>query len=479
MKQKNEVLIIRPLPTVDPLKKGKLYLPFGPLYLAHSLISFGFTVTIIYENNEETIQKVDRIVSKNTLCFGISTMSGTQLSNAIYICTILKKKYKNIPIVWGGVHVTALPEQTLKSDLVDFIVWGEGEETIVPLITAIKNNDINSLYDMKGIGFKQGKELIIGSNSGYTDLNKTFHLPYHILDMNRHARELIIGAKRELPIWTSRGCAFRCKYCSNTSSIWPNTTVRYHTIENIVNDVKTLVNQYGADMISFADENFLLNEKRFIEILKAIRQEGIFIKYRFASRVDLLLRLKEETWKMMKEYGVACVSTSPESGSQKILDYIGKEITVKQIYQLNDILTKYDFYKAYIFLIATPQEKRDDLKKTLQLVHDLAESSISSPYPLGLHTYIPLPGTELYKDAIRYGFQPPENLEDWCCFDFTNMRDTRKLVRPWISKEDFIYIEQSIALVEKLNYEMKGPKDTDRRVFKNLLNEIKRLIAEG
>jgi len=291
MSQKKHIIIINPIPMKEKLRSQSLHLPYGPLYLASSLIDAGYEVSVVCADNKNVLKQIDQLVSKNTLCFGISTMSGTQLANAILIAKTLKSKYPGIPRMWGGVHVTALAEQTLKSDLVDYIVWGEGENTIISLLEKIGNNDIDSLHGMPGIGFKKGDEFFIGENSGYTALDKTFHLPYHLLDMEQYVRKLAIGANREFPIWTSRGCPYRCRFCSNTSVIWPNTKIRYHTIDHVVSDVKTLVNKYGADLITLEDENFLMDEQRFIEMLKAIRNEGIFIKYRFAARVDVLLKL--------------------------------------------------------------------------------------------------------------------------------------------------------------------------------------------
>jgi radical SAM superfamily enzyme YgiQ (UPF0313 family) len=253
--------------------------------------------------------------------------------------------------------------------------------------------------------------------------------------------------------------------------------MRNHSIEHIVRDVSILHRKYGADCITFADEGFLQNEERFIQILEAIRREGIFTKYRFSARVDILLRLKSETWEMMKEYGVIGVATAPESGSQRILDYMGKGITLEQIYKVDAILTKYRFFKAFNVLICTPSETIDDLKATLRLLVNLAETSRYCPYPIGtLHKYIPLPGTKLFDDAIIKGFKPPEKLEDWGSFDFEDVKETRNIVRPWLLNADFDFVEKATALMETLNHEFTGEGANISKI-NQLLRDIKRLIA--
>lgn len=99
---RKQVIIINPIPMKEKMLGTTLNLSYGPLYLSESLIRHGYTPHIIYTDNNETIKKVGALVSGQTLCFGISTMSGTQLSNAIDIATILKAKYPRIPLIWGG-----------------------------------------------------------------------------------------------------------------------------------------------------------------------------------------------------------------------------------------------------------------------------------------------------------------------------------------------------------------------------------------
>ena len=477
MPQLKQVILINPLPMKEKMLGSTLSIPYGPLYLSESLHRSGYETHIIYTSNDEAIRKVKQLVTSDTLCIGISTMSGTQLFNAVSIAKVLKEMYPRLPLVWGGVHVTALPEQTLKSELVDVIVWGEGENVFPTILKAIENNNLSSLTGQPGIGVKENGQYVVGPNSGYTALqDRVFELPYHLLDMPRHARKLIIGPEREFPIWTSRGCPYRCKFCSNSSKLWPNTEMRNHSIEHIVRDVSILHRKYGADSINFTDEGFLQNEERFIKILEAIRDEGIFVKYRFAARIDILLKLKSETWEIMKEYGVIGIGTAPESGSQRILDYMGKGITLEQIYRVDTLLTKYKFFKTFNILICTPSETMEDLKATLLLLCNLAETSKYCVYPIGmLHKYIPLPGTKLFHDAIVKGFKPPENLEDWGIFDFEDVKETRNIVRPWLLDTDFDFIEKATVLMETLNHEFIG-EDANISKIDQLIQDIKRLI---
>lgn len=476
MSRKSEIILINPLPMPSRMLGATLWMPYGLLYLSESMGRHGYTPRIVYTANDAAVARVAELVTPRTLCLGISTMSGTQLCNALDIAAALRPRYPHLPLVWGGVHATALPEQTLRSELVDLLVWGEGEEVFPAVLQALEAGDPGSLAGRPGVGVKIDGHVVVGPNSGHTVLEgRVFSLPYHLLNMRRHSRRLLIGAEREFESWTSRGCPFRCHFCSNSSRVWPNTAVRRHSIEHVVRDVAVLHREYGADCITFGDESFLLNEERFIGMLEAIRREGISVKYRFSARIDLLLRLKPETWELMKDYGVIAIGAAPESGSQRILDYMNKGITLEQVYQVDTLLTKHRFFKSYNILIGTPAETIDDLKATLRLLCDLAETSRYCPYPLGtLHKYIPLPGTVMFDDAVHKGFRPPERLEDWGGFDFEDVRKTRSVVRPWLKDRDYGFVEQATERVEALNAAFTGA-NADQAKITELIASLRTL----
>ena len=275
------------------------YIPMGGLFLAEALLNEGYDVKILDDTLVNVIESLRKMASHKTIAIGISTLSGTQLKNSITLAKILKNEFPHIPLIWGGAHVTALPQQTLASELVDYVVWGEGELSITHLLNALHNG--TDVTKIKGIGYKKSGQCLINENAGYTPLNRLFQLPYHLLDMKQYARRLNIGVERGYYIHTSRGCPFRCKFCSNSSKIWPNTRMRYHTMEHIFNDLSVLATQYGADCITFADELFVNSEERMVTICKELQREGpVNMKYRASARADILGKLGKKTLSLMK-----------------------------------------------------------------------------------------------------------------------------------------------------------------------------------
>ena len=446
--------------------------PLGGLYLADALIKDGYSVSILDDDTEEIERRLPLLVNSETVALGISSLSGTQLRNGLIIAEFIRKRYPNIPIIWGGAHVTALPEQTLQSELVDYIVWGEGEESLPELLDCIRNK--KSYKHIKGIGYKNNGSPVLTQIRPYTGLDGVFELPYHLLEMDKYARKLNIGFNKNFFIYTSRGCPFRCKFCSNSSRIWPNTKMRYHSVEHMLNDISNLVNNYGMDSITLGDQNFFVHEERLVSICKALIKANFGIKYRVSARVDLLFRLKPSTWELLKKADFIAIGVGIESGSKKMLDLMGKGITLEQIYKVDSLLTKYKFYKSFNFMTCLPTETISDVKLTLELILRLAESSRYSPFPFStLHKYIPLPGTELYDTAIQHGFLPPKFIEGWTEFEDENVSETYNVVRPWLSAEMRDYVFAANKLIEKLNVLYLGDLKSDQKAISQKIKEIK------
>ncbi len=475
MDENKNFIIIYPSPSLDPHFQSRT-LPLGGLYLADALIKNGYSVSIIDDDVEDIKRQLLSLVNSGTVALGISSLSGTQLQHGLTVAKFIREKFKNIPIIWGGAHATALPQQTLQSELVDYVVWGEGENSLPELLGCIRNK--TSHKHIKGIGYKDNSNPVLTQLSPYTDLNSIFELPYHLLRMDKYARKLDIGLNRCYYVFTSRGCPFRCKFCSNSSRFWPNTKMRYHSIEHILNDVLNLMNNYGADGITLGDENLFVDEQRLISICEALIKANFRVKYRTSARADLLFRLKPSTWDMLKKTGFVGMGISIESGSQKMLDFMGKGITLEQIYKVDSLLTEHKFYKSFNFMTCLPTETISDIKLTLKLIIRLAESSRYCPFPFGaLHKYIPLPGTELYDISIQHDFLPPRSIEGWTEFEDENVSETYHIVRPWISVEMIDFVCMANKLIEELNVLYLGSK-SDQNAISRKIKEIQVFIGD-
>lgn len=475
-----EFIIIYP-PAYKSKERMGIYknMPFGGLYIAEGLLRNGYNVSIIDESLEDCFAELKKQISKNTIAIGISSMSGLQLDNALNIAEYIKKHWSNIPIIFGGAHSTALPHQTLNCELIDYVVWGEGEQSLPLLLKKLKekgkeNLEYKELENINGIGYKIQDKAIVNKAMGYTPLHtRTFNLPYHLLNMENYYRPLSIGVDRAFQILTSRGCPFRCKYCSNSSDLWPNTKVRYHTIEHIINDIQILNYEYNADCITFADEIFVFNEDRIRDICNAIINSKLnYIKYRASSRVDTFLRLKNDTLEIMKKAGFVGFNIGIESGSEKVLSIIGKKYKLDDIYSADAILSEHQFYKSYNFMTCIPGESLQDVQKTVNLQIDLAANSKYCPYPISaLIKYLPLPNTKLFDITVQHGWQPFEDIWGWTKL-ISTVEDSTKNIHTWVDDQIWNYIHEVNEHITYLNSLFIGSKANHEQID-NYIHKIK------
>lgn len=191
-------------------------LPMSLLALASPLETAGFQVEIIDQRVEDDWKEMFKksINNSNVLMVGISVMTGYPIKGALDCSRFIRSLNKDITIVWGGVHPTLMTEQTLSSELVDIVVTGEGEESIVELANALGSG--SGLDEINGINFKKDGKIICNTPSEPIDLETSQAPAYHLVDIDSYlSTPWKSESKRPLAFFTSRGCSWRCGYCYN------------------------------------------------------------------------------------------------------------------------------------------------------------------------------------------------------------------------------------------------------------------------
>ncbi len=187
-------------------------IPIGLVCIATQVERAGYQVRIIDQRIGTEWQAVLRKeLEKDPVCIGISTSTGPQLKYALEISRIAKE-YGNTPVVWGGVHPSLLPEQTLQNGDIDIVVQGEGEETFLELVQAIEGK--LPLSAVKGLWYRDNGCIRHTGLRPFVDLNKQSPLSYHLIDPRKYIM-IVFGVER-LSFSTSRGCPYKCTFCTQT-----------------------------------------------------------------------------------------------------------------------------------------------------------------------------------------------------------------------------------------------------------------------
>jgi len=402
-------LILINTPWETPLRKGYYYPSLGICYIATYLkrhLQDEIKIAVIDGLFENSIEKIiKKIKEKKPDVIGISSTT-LEFANAIEIAQKIQKDFF-VPVIVGGVHISALPHTLPKCFNIGVI--GEGEQAMLELMqlfSKYKNFPAEKLKKINGIVFRNKNKVTITAPRLHIEpLDKIPHpnLDYFDMEYYLRPRQHLAGVfGRGTHIITSRGCPYKCVFCGG-SHFWK--TVRFHSANYVIEEIRNLINRYDVDCINILDDLFAASKQRLIEISKLIKEEKINKKVKFGCqmRADLL---NDEMAKLLKEMNVVYLGFGLESGSEKILNYLKRgTVTVEENKKGIEIANKYGFKTGSGFMIGNPNETMKDLEKTYNFI-------ISNPLDtMGMYITTPLPGTELWCYAKDKGIVS-ENM-DW------------------------------------------------------------------
>ena len=411
-------------------------MPLNLLCLGAYLDEKGYKVLIMDENNwdEEVFYSKLRKHLPDALCVGLSVMTA-QIHNGLKVSKFIKQINPNMPIIWGGKHPTLFPEQTAQNDYIDIAVKGEGEETLLEVIKAIENNA--SLEKIPGVVIHKDNQIISNPLRQFVDVNTLPPLKYELLDiMEKFSMKEIQKIKRwGPPLLTSRGCPYRCAFCINKIL---KEGIRIRKSDLVIKDLVRLKEVYGIHKIRVMDEFFFISKKRIQEIMQGIFDEGLDMKWTSTIRANCFNDnfITDDFMKDIKRAGCVDMGIGAESGSQKILDYLKKDIKVEDIIRSAEMLSKVDIHANYSFMIGLPGETVDDIKKTLKVIYQITKIHKNIEI-YGPQLFRPYPGSDLY-DEVEHQLELPKRLEDWRENSLI-FGDTAKIEInfPWLNVDSF------------------------------------------
>jgi radical SAM superfamily enzyme YgiQ (UPF0313 family) len=434
-----DIILVNPHLSTLREKKKKTSLnvepPLGLVCMGTYLEKEGFSVKVIDGFVDDAKDEIRHNI-KNAIFVGFSVMS-SQIAHALDLSAFVREIDPNIPIVWGGMHPTLFPEQTLKDHLVDFIITKEGEETSTELAQALSNGS-KDFSKIQGLGYKEGTKITLNENRLFFDINKMPFLNWKLVNIEQYIRTEIDGkAYKSMYIHSSRGCPSRCTFCINTilnKCIW-----RSMGSERVLDEIEYLLNEYKINNIWFREENFFSNKTRVKEICEGIKKRGLDFTWLTTVRADYFRPgfLDDEFVKMIKDAGCIRLSLGIESGSRKILNYIKKDETPENAKNSAILCNRHGIKPVFSFMTGLPTETRDDTRDTLELIKTLKKLAPKCDV-IGPQVFRPYPGSELYDWCKSNGFKEPKTLREWAdpkILMETGYVSARNL--PWIKDPNF------------------------------------------
>lgn len=414
MNSKADVVLVKL--EVDP-RSHYLAPPFGILYLASALEKEGFRVKLYHEVGTPGKIKsvVDEIVRQKPLFAGFSTLTGHTLVPTLAASKRLKKS-SDIPVVWGGLHATMLPEQTLKSDGIDMVVIGEGEETVTELAKTLRGDagSPSSLADIPGLAFKKDGACRTNPRRDFIRNLDAYSPAWHHLPIERYFYKgkyffsdfgSIVAGDRIAALVTSRGCPWRCSYCYN--QFVNKRSFRAHSAGKVIQDLERLRKDYNVSAVVFEDDNFFSDRERALEIIRNIR-----VPWSSSMRADNVAKWGDGFLEELRRHNCVELRIGGESGSQETLDRMHKDMKVEDVLRTVELCRKHKIRAGFNFMVGIPGESWPQMLETFRFMDEL-EKMGDGVAVKGLTTFLPWPGTPMYESAVAMGFRPPKLVEDW------------------------------------------------------------------
>lgn len=407
MKQLN-VLLMRPYSESD-----ELIPPFGLGYLA-TAIRDRHEVEILDGIKEKlTLPKFEKILNKkkyDVIGLQVFTFNVMEVKRLV---GLIRKVLPQAKIILGGPHPSSSPLTIFENfSEADWAFKGEAEIGLTKLLELVSENKIyrQNLMAVPGLIWRNERKVFVNEQIFIEDLDRLGLPSWDLIRPDTYPLAPHGGFFKNYPIAPiviTRGCPFSCTYCAG--HLVTGKKIRFRSVGNIIAEIKLLYHQFGIREIHIEDDNFTFNHDFVKEFCQELKKNNLKITWTCPNGVRLDT-LTKELILMMKEAGLYSISVGVESGSEKILKDMKKNLTKEKIEEKVALIRECGLEVSGFFIIGYPTETRDDIDKTIDfaLTLDLKRA--------GFSLFKPFPGTEITQNLIEKGELKEISDKDWSRF---------------------------------------------------------------
>lgn len=440
----NTVVLINPNLVVqknDPFTTGIVYMPLALAYVAAALREQNFSPVVIdafAENSHQahrwnhyllmglTPQQILHRIPASTQAIIIYAINLNNHLSTLHILQAVKQAHPTVPILIlentqsvTGYALSLVAHQFYEAGA-DYIVTGEAEERCGQILKALQIQYISSIKDMAGVGTKDFY------NSPSAPVQNLDAVPFPAWDLFPLKNYWQLGfahgpltSKKYLPLLTSRGCPYPCRFCVIPTT--NNLKWRARSAKNVVDEIQSTSEKYGVKEFHIEDLNPTINDERIREICREIIRRNLKITWKIAAGTKAETMHGQETLALMAQAGCRYISISPETGSPRILKAMNKPFDLEHALNLIAQMKKLKILSQVCFVLGYPNETDQDRRETQKLIEHFTRLGVDE---IALFTITPVPGSAIYKEFSGYQglweltFTPVwrddfENLQHW------------------------------------------------------------------
>lgn len=354
----------------------------------------------------------------------VSVMPGPQMVAAMETCREIRRGFPDVPIVWGGYFPSIYTLATLNAPYVDFAVRGQGEETFIELLQALRGQ--RAFDAIRGLSYKDEKGTHRNNPERMMKSPDAFPtLPYHRLQTEKYILPTFLG-RRTAVHQASVGCPYACNFCGVITA--------YGSREKMESPARTesvlrhLVDNYDVDAIQFYDNNFFLREDHAVELAERITP--LKLRWWCEARIDILLSYSDKALAAIRASGCTMIFFGAESGSDWVLREMNKGLKTEQTLELARRIRSFGIIPEFSFVVGNPHDPERDTRECLRFIRWIKK--INPDSEIILQHYIPVPQRTGMYGNIDGQVPFPQTVEEWATEHWYNFTTRQDPVSPWL-----------------------------------------------
>jgi len=366
------------------------YVPLGILYISAWLEQHGYDNEVFDSTFSSFDNLCARLLDQRPQVIGMYTNLMTKL-NVLRIIRFIKSReeLQHTKVILGGPEVRNHAVNFLEHGA-DFIVFGEGEQTMLELVQYLEGTFTGTLTDIEGISYID-KEKGFLQNRERTKLKSVDVLPFP----NRYKVNLSLyfdawkgrHGTSAISVSTMRGCPYSCKWCSRAVY---GQSYRRRSPQKVVDEIAYIKEHYNVDSIWFVDDVFTVSHQWLETFTEEITRRNVVMPFECITRAD---RMNEDVIINLKKSGCFRVWIGAESGSQKIIDLMDRRVEVEQVQQMIQLARKHGLQAGTFIMVGYPGETKEDIYATVQHLKN------ADPDLFTITVAYPIKGTPLYAEV--------------------------------------------------------------------------------
>lgn len=440
-----------------PKSQDANFMQHGLASISAYLKSKGHVVGFIDLRKLEGWDHFERVIRQSdATVFGISTMS-VDYSISEKAAALIKKSYPASVIIIGGMHPTVASDEVMKNSDFDHIITKEGEISLHRLLVQLER--------------KAKPERLIEGES--VDVETMPWVDRDIFDYENSEGKNPLLSHMEPPfvsIVTSRGCPYRCRFCQPAERMVFGNRIKTRSVDDVINELLHLREKCHFSSFLIHDDLFILKPNYIKDFVQKYREHGFTQRFACQARVDIIVNL-ESSIKLLAEAGLDCLMIGFESGSQRVLDFIDKGITIEQSRKAVDICKKYNIKIYANIMFGLPTETKADMDATVKFVKWMKPDYVSPA------VFTPYPGSYLYDYCRDNDLLMPFSHERYRRSPLTGTKV--KGVNPWLVNYEILRCAP-VVFIYLLIYKLFGARVADfaAKARRLLTSSVSRRKAE-